>query len=226
MMIFEISVFGLTFWPSYYGLMYALAFLYLFLWVILWGRLGYILFYSFDAFLWNPTVLFRVWEGGMSFHWGLIGFVLACVLFSRKYKRTFLWLMDDLALIVPVGLFLWRIWNYINKELLWFPYEWFLAVRTDAWSFFPSPLLEAFLEGVLMFALLNYVHSRTFPGKMGALFLIYYWIFRTFVELFVRIPDAQIGYYFWFLTQWSILSLPMILIGGFLYYYLSKKHAQ
>ena len=245
-MIFEISIFGLTIWPSYYGLMYALAFLYwfwiiwkirkysnsereslflyLFLGVIFWWRIGYTIFYSFNWFVSDPMTLFRVWEGGMSFHWGLIGFILASFLFSKKYKKSFLWLMDDLALIVPVGLFLWRIGNYINKELLWFPYEWFLAVQTAAWSFFPSPLLEAFLEGIIIFVLLNYIHTRKFPGKMWALFLIYYGIFRLFIELFIRTPDIQIWYYFWFITQWSLLSIPMILVGLYLYYFLFKKY--
>ncbi len=246
MRIFEFEVFWYTFWPSYYGLMYALAFiygfwaikktqrysewereslfLYIFLWVILGGRLWYILFYDLWAYLAEPTALFKIWEWGMSFHGGLIGFTLASYFFAKKYKRSFLELMDDLALIVPVWLFLWRIGNYINKELLWFPYEGFLAVKTAQGSFFPSPLVEALLEWLLIFIILKQVNkNKKFLWHIATLFLIWYGIFRSFVEIFIRTPDPQIWYYFWFITQWSILSFVMIIAWLILYRYLNTR---
>lgn len=118
-----------------------------------------------------------------------------------------------------------RIGNYLNKELLWFAYTGPLAVVTPTGSYFPSPLLEAFLEGVVLWILLNKVYSSDFPGKLSALFLIYYGIFRCGVELFIRTPDTQIGYYFWFLTQGFLLSFPMIVLWGGLYYFLKRKYA-
>ncbi|MDA9128897.1 prolipoprotein diacylglyceryl transferase [Candidatus Gracilibacteria bacterium] len=242
MKIFEISLFGITFGPSYYGLMYALAFIYgfwaikktqkysevereslffyLFIGVILGGRIGYILFYNLSSYISDPLSVLRVWEGGMSFHGGLIGFAIATLMFTKKYKRNFLEVIDDLALIVPIGLFFGRIGNYINKELLGFPYEGFLAVETPEGSFFPSPLVEAFLEGLVIFVILKSVSQKQkFRGQLASLFLILYGVFRTFVEIFIRTPDIQIGYYFGFLTQGSILSLIMTIIGFILYKY-------
>lgn len=248
MTIFEWNIFWFILAPTYYWLMYALAFiyglwtlkknntysqseqesifLYLFLGVVLWGRIWYIVFYDFWAFLWDPFLLFRIWEWWMSFHWGLIGFSLATYIFARKHKKIFLSVIDDLALIVPVGLFLWRIGNYINKELLWFPYEGFLAVKTSEGNFFPSPLVEAFLEGIVLFFILRFVAKKQrFTGQLWCLFLIFYGVFRSFVEIFIRTPDIQIGYYFGFLTQWSILSIVMIVVWIIIYYFLSNKNA-
>jgi phosphatidylglycerol:prolipoprotein diacylglycerol transferase len=244
MNIFEITIFWLKIAPSYYGLMYAIwflygvwalkkswkytekqrdsLFLYIFLGVILWGRLWYTLFYAFWSFLQEPLSLLRVWEWGMSFHWGFIWVWFALLLFTRKNKLSFWSLWDDIAKIIPVWLFFWRIGNYLNKELLGFEYTGPLAVLTAWGSYFPSPLLEALLEGVMIFIVLNIMLKRpSFTGQFAALFLILYWVSRTLVELLVRTPDAHIGYYLWFLTQGSLLSLPMIGVGMYLYYYLS-----
>lgn len=246
MKIFEITLWGITLAPSYYGLMYILGFIYglwalkktwrysererenlfmfVFLWVLLWGRIGYTLFYDFADFSADPLSIFRVWQGGMSFHGGFLWVCLALIFFSKKYKLSLWQLADDIALIIPVGLFFGRIWNYINKELLGFPYEWMLAVQTLAGSFFPSPLVEAFLEWIVIFVVLQYIaRNQQFSGQLASLFLILYGIFRTFVELFIRVPDAHIGYYFGFFTQGSFLSIPMIVVGGLMYYILSRK---
>lgn len=249
MKIFELDIFGFTLTPSYYGLMYVLWFLYgiwaihktkkytkkqiddlfffVFLWVLLGWRLWYMLFYDLSDFLSNPLSLFRVWEGGMSFHGGFLWVVTALYLYSKRKNISFLSLSDDLAKIIPMGIFFGRIWNYLNKELLWFPYSWPFAVQTTHWSFFPSPLVEAFLEGIVIFIILNFIlRIPKFPGQFAALFLIFYGIFRTCVEIFIRTPDPQIGYYFWFLTQGSLLSIPMIVIGWVLYIILNKKYAR
>lgn len=249
MTIFELQIFGLQIAPSYYGLMYVLGFLYgiwaikktakytssqrdnlffaIFLWVIIWGRLGYMLFYDIWTLLSSPLSLIRIWDGWMSFHGGMIWVIVALYLFSRFSKVSFLSLSDDIAKIIPVWLFFGRIWNYLNKELLGFPYEGFLAVQTAEGSFFPSPLIEALLEGMVIFVILNYcIKKIRFPGQLASLFLILYGAFRTFVELYIRTPDEHIGYYFWFFTQWSFLSIPMILVWIILYIYLSQKHAK
>lgn len=246
MKIFEIDLFWLTLAPTYYGLMYVLGFLYgiwaikrtwkysqvqrenlflyIFIWVVLWWRLGYILFYNLSAYLASPLDIFKIWEGWMSFHGWMLWVWVALLLFSRRYKLSFLSLWDDIAKIVPVWLFLGRIWNYLNKELLWFPYNGPLAVYTPHGSYFPSPLLEALLEWLVIFVILNFMIKKTaFPGQLASLFIILYWIFRTLIELFVRTPDIHIWYYFWFLTQGSILSIVMILIWSAWYIYLWKN---
>jgi phosphatidylglycerol:prolipoprotein diacylglycerol transferase len=246
MTIFEITVFWLKIAPSYYGLMYVIwflyglwalkktwkysnkqresVFLYIFFGVILWWRLWYILFYNLSEYLSSPLSILKVWEWWMSFHWWFLWVVLAFFLFTRNHKIKFLDLSDDMAKIFPVWLFFGRIGNYINKELLWFEYSWPLAVVTQTWSYFPSPLLEAVLEWLVIFIVLNFiVKAPRFPGQLAALFLILYWTFRTGIELFIRVPDSHLGYYFWFLTQWSLLSIPMIVAWVGLYYYLSKK---
>ena len=238
MNIFSIELFWVTLAPSYYGLMYALAFLsgyfilwkqktysqveleslflYMFLWVLLWGRIGYVIFY-------NPALLidFRselpfwwalaVHEWGMSFHGWLIWVSLALIYFSKKYSRPLLDSFDTIAPLAALGIFFGRIGNYINKELLGFPYEWPLAVVTSEWSFFPSPLFQALTEWFMLFMILIFVsRKKGFRGQVASVFLIGYWVFRTFTELFIRMPDAHIGYHFWFLTHGSLLSIPTV----------------
>jgi len=248
MNIFEVSIFGLHIAPSYYGLMYALTFIYgiyfikklwkysdsqreslffyIFLWVIGGWRLWYVLFYNFSYYLWSPLEIFKFWEGWMSFHGWVLWVVIATYIFSKKHKLNKWELWDDLVYIAPIWIFLGRIGNYINKELLWFPYEWALAVRTSQGSFFPSPLLEAFLEWVVIYLILRHIYSRKkFHGQLLSIFLILYGVFRILIELFIRTPDIHIWYYFGFLTQGSLLSLPMIVIWAVLYYHLSKTHA-
>lgn len=246
MKIFEITLFWITLAPSYYGLMYILGFLYglwaikktgrynenqrellffyIFAGVVFWGRLWYVLFYNFSDFLLSPLDILKVWQGGMSFHGWFIWVCIALIFYARKQNMNLWKLADDIASIIPVGLFFGRIGNYINKELLGFPYDGFLAVQTPQGSFFPSPLIEAFLEGVVIYVVLQYILKRQkFDGQLASLFFILYWLFRTFVELFIRTPDIQIWYYFWIFTQGSLLSIPMIWIGMILYSSLWRK---
>lgn len=251
MNIFELKILWLTLAPSYYGLMFVLAFvswyfilwkqkkysqveleslfLYIFLWVLLWGRLGYIVFYNPELLLDFRSELPFWWalavhEWGMSFHWGLLWVILAMIFFSKKYHKSLLDTFDTISPLAALGIFFGRIGNYINQELLWFPYTWPLAVIIPEGSFFPSPLLEALTEWILLFLILLFVSKRQkFPGQIWSIFLIWYWIFRTLIEIFVRTPDIHIGYYFWFLTQGSLLSVPMIVAWISLYIYLSKK---
>ncbi|MDD5770298.1 MAG: prolipoprotein diacylglyceryl transferase [Candidatus Gracilibacteria bacterium] len=246
MTIFQIHIFGLTIAPSYYGLMYAIGFIagyyyflkkniikkqelenlffYIFLGVVLGGRIGYILFYDLSSYINNPLNIIKIWQGGMSFHGGFLGVILATFIFSRNYKINFWKIIDELAVIVPIGLGAGRIGNYLNKELLGFTnYTGPLAIEKSGIYYFPSPLLESFLEGFLLLIILYFINkNKSFLGQTSVYFLIFYSLFRIFVESFFRTPDIQIGYIFGFLTMGEILSLPMLGLGMFLLFTLKK----
>ncbi len=164
----------------------------------------------------------------MSFHGGVLWVIIAMALFSKKYKISFLSVADEVTAILPIWLGLGRIWNYLNKELLGFhPYNWFLAVKINEVSYFPSTLVESLLEGLVLFIILNIVYKfKKFNWQIWVLFLIFYSIFRIFVEIFFRMPDENIGYIFWFLTMWEILSLPMLILWIYYYLKLSKTSPQ
>jgi len=214
-------------------------FLYIFLWVIVWGRIWYVLFYNLSAYLVNPISIFKVWEWWMSFHGWVIWVVFMMFLFSWRYKLSFLALADQVTLVLPIWLWLGRIWNYLNGELLWYSwYEGFLAVYRDWIWYFPSPLLEAFLEWLILFIILNFIyyynerrifstHNKSerysFDWQIACLFLIFYWIFRIFIEMFFRTPDAHIWYIFWYFTMWELLTLPMIIFWIIIYRWLKFK---
>lgn len=187
--------------------------------VILGGRIGYILFYNLDAFLDNPLLLFKIWEGGMSFHGGLLGVLLGMLLFARKMHRQFFEVTDFLAPLTPLGLFFGRIGNFINGEL-WgrvSDLPWAMVFHTPGAGELPrhpSQLYEAALEGVVLFIILWLYSARPRPTKaVSGLFLICYGTFRFLIEFF-RQPDAQLGFIaFDWLTMGQLLSLPMILFG-------------
>ncbi len=196
--------------------------------VILGGRLGYVLFYKPLYFLENPLEIFMLWQGGMSFHGGMLGLAFGAFLYSKKMKEPFFKIQDMLAVVAPIGLFLGRIANFINQELMGAESTNF-GVRFDEEGFYqhPTPLYEAFLEGIILFLIMKFCFSKEkIREKFGVLtgaFLTGYGIFRFIVE-FVRLPDAHLGYLFgnW-LTMGHILSLPMILGGLFLVLYFSRK---
>ncbi|MGE0095108.1 MAG: prolipoprotein diacylglyceryl transferase [Alphaproteobacteria bacterium] len=190
--------------------------------IILGGRLGYVLFYQPIHFLQNPEDIVAVWKGGMSFHGGLLGMVLAIVLYARRQRVPVLGLADRVACVVPIGLFFGRIANFINGELFGRP--------TDAaWGIVfpgggplprhPSQLYEAGLEGIVLFLILWLASRsqavRTRYGLLTGLFLCGYAIFRSTGELF-REPDAHIGFLAGGVTMGQILSLPLLLAGLFL----------
>lgn len=191
---------------------------YIALGVILGGRFGYVIFYNFDQFLGDPLSLLRVWEGGMSFHGGLIGVMLAFWWFGRKIGRSFFQIADFAAPLVPVGLGAGRIGNFINGEL-WgkptdVPWGMVFPQAQDALARHPSQLYQFALEGVLFFILLWWFSSKPRPRMaVSGCFLLLYGIFRFAVE-FVRQPDPQLGYLaFDWLTMGQVLSFPMILAG-------------
>jgi phosphatidylglycerol:prolipoprotein diacylglycerol transferase len=184
--------------------------------VILGGRIGYMLFYGFDQLAANPLSLFRIWEGGMSFHGGLLGVIAAMGLCARSMKLAYVPLMDFVAPLVPIGLGAGRIGNFINGELWGKPTDVPWAFIVDGIPLHPSQLYEAFLEGLVLFVVLWTFSSRPRPtGAVCGLFLTLYGVFRFAVE-FVRVPDEQIGYlaFGWF-TMGQLLSLPMF-AGGLL----------
>jgi len=209
--------------------------------VILGGRLGYVLFYGFGQLLADPLYLFRVWDGGMSFHGGLLGVLAAMYLYARKLGRPFFVLTDFIAPLVPVGLFAGRIGNFINGELwgkvtdsAWgmripcgrFPYLCRDLPPETFWSLphHPSQLYQAALEGLALFLLLWLFSARPRPTMaVSGLFLIGYGVFRFGAE-FVRSPDAHIGYLAWgWLTMGQLLTVPMLLFGVLLMFLAYRK---
>lgn len=187
--------------------------------VILGGRIGYTVFYNLPAFLHNPLVLFRIWEGGMSFHGGLLGVITALAWYARSRKLTFFYVADFIAPVVPVGLLTGRIGNFINAELWGAPTSlpWAMVFPTDPAGLprHPSMLYEAFLEGfVLLCVLLWFSRKPRPPMAVSGLFLLLYGCFRWAVE-FVRTPDEQIGYLaFGWLTMGQVLCIPMLAAGA------------
>jgi phosphatidylglycerol---prolipoprotein diacylglyceryl transferase len=185
--------------------------------VILGGRFGYTLFYNFSGFLKDPLVLLRIWEGGMSFHGGLLGVIVAYLIFARAHKLNPFDIGDFAAPLIPFGLLTGRIGNFINGELWGKPTDlpWgMIFPHAGPEPRHPSMLYEAFLEGVVMLAVLWWFASKPRPRMaVGGLFLVLYGAFRFLVE-FVRVPDAHIGYLAggW-LTMGQVLSLP-VFFGG------------
>ena len=191
---------------------------YIALGVILGGRIGYILFYSFGTFLDNPLALFRIWEGGMSFHGGFLGVLLAMALFARKHHKGFWPTMDFVAPLIPPGLFFGRIGNFINGEL-WgrvtdLPWGMVFRQPGDGLPRHPSQLYQAALEGVALFVIVWLFSARPRPTMaVSGVFALGYGVFRFLVE-FVRQPDAQLGYLaFGWVTMGQVLSLPLIAVG-------------
>ncbi len=189
---------------------------YLILGLLVGARLGYVLFYNLSHYLHHPIEIFAVWEGGMSFHGGLIGSILAGVVFCRKFGVGF-WQLSDLIIVTtPIGLALGRLGNFINGEL-------YGRITDVPWGMVfpsggpfprhPSQLYEAFLEGVVLFTVLWLAKDRMVkPGTLTALFLVLYGSFRFAVEFF-REPDAHLGFVAGPFSMGQVLSAAMVLTG-------------
>ncbi len=196
--------------------------------VVLGGRFGYVFFYNFDRFIQEPLWLFQVWEGGMSFHGGLLGVVLAMALFARKVKANIFTVTDFIAPMVPIGLGAGRLGNFIAGELCGRPPDlpWGMVFpHVDNLARHPSQLYQFALEGVALFILLNWLDSKR-PARfvVSGGFLLFYGIFRFIME-FARQPDAHLGFIaFDWLTMGQLLSLPMV-FGGILMMAWGKKQA-
>ncbi|MCG3766313.1 prolipoprotein diacylglyceryl transferase [Vibrio cincinnatiensis] len=197
-----------------------------FLGVVIGGRVGYVLFYNFDLFLADPLYLFKVWTGGMSFHGGLLGVIAAMFWYARRHQRAFFSVADFVAPLVPFGLGLGRLGNFMNSEL-------WGRVTDVPWAFVfpnggplprhPSQLYELALEGIVLFFILNWFIKKTRPlGSVSGLFLIGYGTFRFLVE-FVREPDVQLGLFGDMISMGQILSTPMIMVGGLLMFWAYQR---
>ena len=190
--------------------------------IIIGGRLGYVLFYNLSYFTSNPIEIFFIWKGGMSFHGGLLGIIAATMLFSKRRDFDKMVLLDVVSCVAPIGIFFGRLANFINGELYGKPTDLPWAVifpLIDDFGRHPSQIYEAFLEGALLFLILNLIIKKM-PYKRGvcaAAFLIFYSLFRIFSEFF-REPDLQIGYIFNYVSMGSLLSFFMFCIGIAMYF--------
>ena len=196
---------------------------YLIIGVILGGRIGYIVFYNFSYYLDNFLDIFKIWQGGMSFHGGLVGVIASSYIFAKKNNQNLFFYLDQVSLVAPIGIFFGRLANFINSELYGtttdVPWS-VIFIKVDNLSRHPSQLYEAILEGVILFLILIYFINKDYlkkPGLISGLFLIFYSLFRFFVEFF-RVPDEQIGYLLLNLTMGQIISLVFALIGITLFY--------
>ena len=202
--------------------------IYLILGIIIGGRLGYIILYNFQYYSQNIIEIFKIWEGGMSFHGGLLGVVISILVFSNKNKLNFFKFSDIVSCVAPIGIFLGRIANFINGELYGkisnLPWA-IIFPNGGSVSRHPSQIYEALLEGVLLFILINFLALKKNllikTGYISGLFLILYSILRIFSEIF-REPDSHIGYIFNYFSLGILLSL-LTLIIGFVIIFIKKN---
>ena len=189
--------------------------------IIIGGRLGYVILYNPNYYLDNLIDIFKIWEGGMSFHGGLIGVVLASFYFAKKNNQNFFIYLDVISIVAPIGIFFGRIANFINSELYGAETNlpWAVQfIKIDNLYRHPTQLYEAIFEGLILFLILIYLRNKGFmkiAGLMSGIFLICYSIFRFMIE-FLRVPDEQIGYLLFNLTMGQIISCIFFLIGIYL----------
>ena len=199
--------------------------------VILGGRCGYVLFYNFDKWVADPLWLFRLWEGGMAFHGGLLGVIVAMALYARRIGQPFLKVTDFVAPLVPIGLGLGRVGNFIGQEL-WgrptqLPVGMIFPRDPDQLARHPSQLYQVALEGLALFCILWWFSRQPRPtAAVSGLFLVFYGTFRFVVE-FAREPDSHIGFdFFGWLTRGQTLSAPMVVAGLIFIFWAYRQHRQ
>jgi len=196
---------------------------YLIIGIILGGRLGYVLFYNIKYYLINPIEILMIWHGGMSFHGGILGILIATIFFSKKHGLNKYVFLDLISASAPIGIFLGRIANFINSELYGRETDIFWSVvfvKIDNISRHPSQIYEAILEGLVLFFIMFVFVKKNYllkNGVISALFLIFYSIFRFFVE-FYRVPDEQLGFIILNLTIGQIISLIFFCLGSYLFF--------
>ena len=196
---------------------------YLIVGIILGGRLGYVIFYNFNYYSHNILDIFKIWQGGMSFHGGLLGIFFSSIIFAKKNNQDSFEYMDLVSLVAPIGIFFGRLANFINSELYGKTTQVLWSVtftKVDNLPRHPSQLYEAVLEGAILFLILLYFRKKNYltkPGSISGLFLIFYSIFRFFVEFF-RVPDEQLGYLILNLSMGQLISLMFMTIGTILFY--------
>ena len=203
--------------------------IYIVLGIVLGGRVGYIFFYNFDYFVQNISETFKLWQGGMSFHGGLLGVIVATFIFSKKENINFFKCADIISCVAPIGIFFGRVANFINGEL-------YGKFSNLPWSVIfpngeniarhPSQIYEALLEGLILFFIINYLALKKNllfkPGYISSFFLIFYSIFRLFSEIF-REPDIHLGLFFNYFSMGSILSILTLSVGIFIIYSIKKN---
>jgi len=196
---------------------------YLIIGIILGGRLGYVLFYNIKYYLTNPMEILMIWHGGMSFHGGILGILIGTIFFSKKHGLNKYVFLDLISASAPIGIFLGRIANFINSELYGRETDVFWSVvfvKVDNVSRHPSQIYEAIFEGLILFFIMFILVKKNYLLKNGivtALFLIFYSIFRFFVE-FYRVPDEQLGFIILNLTIGQIISLVFFCFGSYLFF--------
>ena len=203
--------------------------IYLVVGIVIGGRLGYVIFYNLEYYFENPFEILKIWQGGMSFHGGLLGVVMASITFSYKNEINFFKLTDIIACVAPIGIFLGRIANFINGELYGkisnLPWA-VIFPNVDNTPRHPSQIYEAILEGLFLFILINYFAlKKKFlykPGCVSGFFLILYSIFRILSENF-REPDVHLGYFFQYFSMGTLLSFITIIFGLFIIIYIKKN---
>ena len=189
--------------------------------IIIGGRLGYVIFYNFNYYSSNLIEILKIWQGGMSFHGGLIGIVIASIFFSKKHNHNVFDYLDIVSIVAPIGIFFGRISNFLNSELYGVETNlpWAVKfVKVDNLFRHPSQLYEAFFEGIILFLLLLYFRKKNFtktPGFISGLFIFFYSIFRFTIEFF-RAPDEQLGYLVFNLTMGQLISFTFLLVGVYL----------
>ena len=194
---------------------------YLILGIIIGGRLGYVFFYNINYYSNNLIEIFKIWQGGMSFHGGLMGIILVSIWFAKKNNQNVFKYLDVISLVAPIGIFFGRAANFINSELYGIETNlpWGVKfLKVDNLYRHPSQLYEAFFEGIILFIVLYVFKSKGFmkkPGVISGLFLILYSIFRFIIEFF-RVPDEQLGYLLFDLTMGQLMSIIFLLAGFYL----------
>ena len=201
---------------------------YLIFGIIIGGRLGYVLFYNLDYYFENPIDIFKIWQGGMSFHGGVIGIIIVSVWFANKNQQNVFSYLDVISLVAPIGIFFGRISNFINSELYGTQTSlpWGVKfIQIDNITRHPSQIYEALFEGIILFIILNFVFLGFLkrPGVISGLFLILYSIFRFFIE-FTREPDLHLGLLFLDLSLGQLISLITIIIGIIIVYFKYEKN--
>ena len=196
---------------------------YLIIGIILGGRLGYVIFYNLKYFSSNPIEILMIWQGGMSFHGGLLGVLASTIIYAKKHNVNKFIFLDLIAGSAPIGIFLGRISNFLNSELygretdiLWSV----IFTKIDNITRHPSQIYEALLEGVILFFILFFFIKKNYllkPGLISSLFLIFYSLFRFLVEFF-RVPDEQVGFIYLNLTIGQIISLIFLSFGFYLFF--------
>ena len=190
--------------------------------IIFGGRLGYVVLYNPIYYFNNPIEIFMFWNGGMSFHGGLLGVIIATIIFGKKNSQNPLKFLDLISIAAPIGIFFGRIANFINSELYGIETNlpWSVKfIKIDSLNRHPTQLYEAFFEGFILFIILLYFRNKSFskiPGIISALFLTFYSIFRFLIEFF-RVPDEHLGYFLLNLTMGQIISCIFLLIGVYLF---------